>query len=347
MSHEAPDVALTRAAQRQSSVLKVLRRCAIIVAVMLGAGASSCAPRPALITVAWSPFEGNGLLYVAESLGYFGQNGIDVTMRRYDSGVAALDGVLNGEADIAVGTSEFPLVAQAFQKARIRTLAVIARSDFIYLVARKDRGIEKPQDLKGKTIGATARTISEFHLGRFLELHGVSMQDITLVDLHTPADWVEAPARGDVDAVTTAQPYARAAAERLGLDAIVWPAQSGQPVYSQAIAGDEWIAGHPEAIQRFLKALAMAQQYLFSHPAEARSIVQKQLGVDGSYMDIVWTQNQFGLSLDQSLIVAMEDEARWMIKNGRTEATTVPDFLDYVAEDGLRKLDPGVVSIIR
>jgi NitT/TauT family transport system substrate-binding protein len=46
----------------------------------------------------------------------------------------------------------------------------------------------------------------------------------------------------------------------------------------------------------------------------------------------VWSQNQFSLSLDQSLIVAMEDEARWMIKNSLTGEKQVPDFADYIHE---------------
>ena len=64
-------------------------------------------------------------------------------------------------------------------------------------------------------------------------------------------------------------------------------------------------------------------------------------------MDTVWQQNQFSLTLDQSLVLAMEDEARWMIANNLTNATAVPDFRQYIYTDGLESVRPGSVNIIR
>jgi len=63
-------------------------------------------------------------------------------------------------------------------------------------------------------------------------------------------------------------------------------------------------------------------------------------------MPTVWQQNQFGLSLDQSLITTMEDEARWMIANNLTNATAVPDFRNYIYTKGLDEVKPGSVHII-
>ena len=109
-------------------------------------------------------------------------------------------------------------------------------------------------------------------------------------------------------------------------NAVVWSAQSNQPLYTQVISTDEWITKHPELIARFLKSLAQAEEYVNTHPAEAKAIVQKRLNLDAGYMDTVWQQNQFSLSLDQSLIMAMEDEARWMIKNNLTAEKTGAKF---------------------
>jgi NitT/TauT family transport system substrate-binding protein len=299
------------------------------------------------ITIGYSPFESVALLCIAENQHLFSRNGLNVTSLKYDTGVGALDGMLKGEADIAVGTNEFPLVGRAFQKENISTIGCIAKSEFIYLIGRKDRGIQNVTDLKGKSVGTTLRTIAHFYLGRFLELHGMSMKDITLVDVKTPAEWVNAVVEGDIDAIATAQPYANSAKDRLGANAIVWSAQSSQPMYAQAISTNEWITKHPELTGRFLKSLAEAEEYVDTHPAEANAIVQKWLNLDAEYMDTVWRQNQFSLSLDQSLITAMEDEARWMISNNLTTEKQVPNFLDYIHEDGLRAIKPESVNIIR
>jgi NitT/TauT family transport system substrate-binding protein len=122
------------------------------------------------IAVAYSPFESLTLFWVAQEQGYFKENGLNVTVHKHDSGADALTSVINGDADIAVGTTEFPLVIRALNQEQIKTMASISRSNFIYLVGRADRGIHNASDLEGKTIGTTFGTIAHYYLGRFLML---------------------------------------------------------------------------------------------------------------------------------------------------------------------------------
>jgi NitT/TauT family transport system substrate-binding protein len=75
--------------------------------------------------------------------------------------------------------------------------------------------------------------------------------------------------------------------------------------------------------------------------------VQKALNLDAAYIEAVWSQNQFSLSLEQSLITAMEDQARWMISNNLTTEKKVPDSMDYIYINGLKAIKPEAVSIIR
>ena len=75
--------------------------------------------------------------------------------------------------------------------------------------------------------------------------------------------------------------------------------------------------------------------------------MQKRLGYDDAYIAKVWKDNLFSLSLDHSLVAAMEDEARWMITNKLTAEKKVPDFLDYIDLDGLKAIKPEAVNIIR
>jgi NitT/TauT family transport system substrate-binding protein len=82
------------------------------------------------------------------------------------------------------------------------------------------------------------------------------------------------------------------------------------------------------------------------HPDEAKAIVQKTMNFTSDYMEVVWSRNQFALSLDQSLILAMENEARWMINNNLTNQTTIPDFLTYVYLEGLNSVNPESVNVI-
>ncbi len=297
------------------------------------------------ISIGTAPLESSALIYIADNQGLFTSNGIAVTIRDYDTGAAALNGLVNGEVDIAV-PAEYALVGKAFNKDKIRALGSIGKAQYFYLVARTDRGITSIKDLEGKKIGVVRKTIAEFYLGRLLELHGMTAGQVTLVDVNIAQSEAEMQS-GRIDAIISRPPYVNSIAERLGANAAVWQAQSNQALYAILIGRDDWITEHPQRVRRLHSSLIQAEEYLIRHSAEAKAIVQKRLKLDDAYMAAVWSQNQFALSLDQSLILAMEDEARWMINNNLTTEQTTPNFLDYIEESSLKAIKPAAVNIIR
>ncbi len=200
--------------------------------------------------------------------------------------------------------------------------------------------------MHGKRVGTTVGTVSEFYLGRLLNLNGLNIQNITLVDVRTPTDWVNAVVNGTIDAVVTAQPYANSAKDALGDNAFVWKAQSNQLQYALMISSDVWIRTHPKIVDNFLKSLLQAEEFTNNSPTQAKTIVKEHMNFTEGYIETVWKQNQFGLSLDQSLIAAMESEARWIIDNNLTNQTRIPNFVDYIYLDGLMSVKPESVNII-
>jgi NitT/TauT family transport system substrate-binding protein len=52
------------------------------------------------------------------------------------------------------------------------------------------------------------------------------------------------------------------------------------------------------------------------------------------------------VTLDQSLILALEDESRWARKRGLTAKGEVLNFLDYIHLDGLKAVKPEAVRIL-
>ena len=297
------------------------------------------------ITIGMEATAVNSLIYIAADQNYFAANGLDVTIKDYASGLAAVNGMLNGEVDIATA-AEFVIVGKAFAKDSVRAFGVIDKFLHIYLIGRKDRGVVNISDLKGKKIGVPLMTAAEFYLGRFLDLNGLSIKQVSLVDL-PPAQAVDALANGEVDAVIVWRPNVNAIEDRLGKEIVTWRPQSEQAAYCTVVSRNDWAAQHPELINRFLKAMTLAEDYSAIHPAEAKAIVQKQLKYDDGYMATIWPEHQLSVSLDQSLILAMEDEARWMIKNNLTDEKLTPNFLSYVNLYGLTAIKPGAVNIIR
>jgi len=296
------------------------------------------------ITIGMDPTAVNSLIYIAENRGYFTENGLNVTIKEYASGKAAVDGMLRNEVDVATA-AESVVVGQALKKESIRPMTSIDKFLHIYLVGRRDRGISSVADLKGKRIGVTLKTAAEFYLGRFLDLHGMNIRQVTLVNMNPPQS-VDAMVKGEVDAAIAWQPNVKAIEDRLGSEIVKWGAQEGQAAYCVVIGRGEWVAKHPELIKRFLNSLAEAEEYIIHYSAEAKTILKKRLQYDDAYMTAIWTEHQLSVSLDQSLILAMEDEARWMIKNNLTSEKQVPNFLDYIYQDGLKAVKPEAVNII-
>jgi NitT/TauT family transport system substrate-binding protein len=285
------------------------------------------------------------LIFTADDQRLFMANGIKVTQKDYDTGLAAMNGLLNNEIDLS-GSGEFPLVVKALENASISIIGSYARSFNTYLVARVDKGIRNEADLRGKKVGLPRGALPEFYLGRFLDLHGMSIRDVTLTNL-TPKQTAGAIADGAVDAVVVWEPYVSQIKERLTNRIVSWSVHSGQAQYSVLVGRNDWIRQNPELVKRVLKSLMQAEEYVVRHPTEAKAILKKRYQHDDAYVARVWPEFQFSLFLDQALVLALEDEARWMIKNNLTKEKQVPDFVNYIYTDGLKTVKPEAVNIIR
>lgn len=323
----------------------------IACVVLLGFGAwyftnsGTASEKPESIIIGGPALEQSAFIYIAEDQGFFAKNGLDVTVRDdYPNGVVPIVDMLNDKVDISV-SAEYPIVAAILRKEEPRVIATIDRYQNEEIIGRRDRGIQNISDLKGKRIGAPRGTICEFFLGRFLNLHGMNLSDVTLVNVNA-SESVDAIADGDLDAIIYFQPHIYAMKDRLGDNGISWPAQSNQLIFTVMACRGDWAARNPETANRFLRSIAQAEEYTINYPDAARAIVQKRLNFSDAYMATVWPEHQFSLSLDQSLLIAMNDEARWMINNNLTSEHTLPDYEDYIYTKGLKEVKSESVNII-
>jgi NitT/TauT family transport system substrate-binding protein len=186
-------------------------------------------------------------------------------------------------------------------------------------------------DLANKSIGLTPGTSAQYFFGRFLELNQMNHSQVKIVNIQ-PNHMVEALSNGTVDAVVTWQPYLYQIHNQMPNNIVEWPAQSGQQVYSVLSAENSWLGTHNKTVTQFLAAISQAENYLQSNPTDVKNFLINQLNYTNDYVESIWPDHKFTLSLDQSLVLIMEDEARWLIANNLTNATRVPDFQNYIYE---------------
>jgi NitT/TauT family transport system substrate-binding protein len=320
----------------------------ILLAVIAGAYFLNRSPPPPPLeplTIAIGTPEPSLLTLIAEDQGYFKKYGLNVTIREYPSGASAMKELLNGNADLA-SAAEFVGVANSFQHQDLRIITTTAKIDNVFLISRNDRGISKPSDLKGKTIAVTKGTVSEFLLGRYLTLNGMDIHTITVLYL-APADIIKSVVNGDADAAVIWDPYASRIEEQLGRNGTTWNAQSGQLYYWVTYTRADVIRDRPEMARKYLRALDDAETFLSAHPVEVKEIARRRLNLTEDSSDRFWKEYRFALSLDQGLILSMEDEARWMAQQNMTGGRAQPSYLDMMYQDPMREISPSAVTIIR
>jgi ABC-type nitrate/sulfonate/bicarbonate transport system substrate-binding protein len=297
------------------------------------------------LIIASGTLDSSLLTLIAEENGYFQKYGLNVTLREYPAGTYAVKELLAGNADLACA-AEFVGVANSFQDQDLKIITTTAKINNLYFIISNDRGITKPSDLKGKTIAVPKGTVAEFFLGRYLTLNGMDISDITILYL-TPAEVIKSVVTGDADAAVIWEPYAYQIEQQLGRKSTRWQAQSGQLYYWVTYARSDMIRDKPEMIRKYLRALDDAETYVSSHQPEAKGILKRRQNLTDDSVNRTWRDYRFMLSLDQALIIEMEDEARWMAGLNMTGGRAPPSYLDMMYQDPMREVKPSAVTIIR
>ncbi len=167
----------------------------------------------------------SALVYVAQQQGFFKRHGLDLTIENYQTGALAVEDLVAGKVDVATA-AEFVLALQGFKRQDLRTIGTVSASDNCEVIARRDRGIGKPDDLRGKRVGVSKGTGSEFFLNVFLSFNGIRPTQIVEVPLK-PAEMVAALSEGRIDAASWVPPFTDEMNKKLAHNAISWSTQGG------------------------------------------------------------------------------------------------------------------------
>ncbi len=156
---------------------------------------------------------GKNLLYylpltVAEQLGYFKAEGLDVSIVDFAGGARALQAVVGGSADVVSGAFEHTVNMQV-KGQRLRAFVLQGRAPQIVLGINPKTmaGYKTPADLKGRKIGVTAPGSStNVMVNFFLAKAGLKPADVSIVGVGAAQGAVAAMRSGQIDGLSNLDP---------------------------------------------------------------------------------------------------------------------------------------------
>ncbi|BAT59377.1 putative aliphatic sulfonates-binding protein precursor [Variibacter gotjawalensis] len=220
---------------------------------------------------------GKGLLYylpltLAERLGYFKEQGLDVTITDFGGGAKSLQSLIGGSADVVTGAYEHTIRMQV-KNQPIVAVTELGRFPGIVIAVRKDRAdkIKTLKDLKGAKIGVTAPGSStHFFANALIGKEGLKTSDVSIIGIGGGAGAVAAMKKGDIDAISNLDPVI----SKLEQDGdIVVLADSRSEEGNQKLFGGnnpaavvyfkaDFVQKNPETVQRVVNAFYKTLKWL-------------------------------------------------------------------------------------
>ena len=176
----------------------------IVLAVAALAAATAAQAQETKVAIAISGWTGFAPLTLAKEAGIFKKHGLDVDMKKIPQKDRHL-AIASGDVQCAATTVETWVVWNANGVATKQIFQMDKSYGADGMVVRSN--IAKIADLKGKTVAASAPgTAPYFTLAWFLKKNGLSVKDVTVVNLE-PGPAAQAFVAGQNDAAMTYEPY--------------------------------------------------------------------------------------------------------------------------------------------
>jgi NitT/TauT family transport system substrate-binding protein len=220
---------------------------------------------------------GKNLLYylpltIAESLGYFKAEGLEIQIVDFAGGSQALRAVVGGSADVVSGAFEHTLLMQS-KGQHLRAFALQGRApQIVFAVNRKAMpNFKSVADLKGRKIGVTAPGSSTNVMANFvLAKAGLKPTDVSFIGVGATSAAIAAVRQGQIDALSHLDPVItileRAGDIRVVADTrVVAEADKlfGGPMPAACLyAPQSFIDRNPNTVQALANAIVRADKWI-------------------------------------------------------------------------------------
>lgn len=200
-----------------------------------------------------------------------GKQGVKVSWDQFLSGPPMVESMAAGGTDIGM-MGDMPPINARGQGIDIKIISKsgnLASSNT--LVVGKNSGIKKVEDLKGKKVATQVGSSGHHFLALILNRAGLSMKDIQLVNL-SAADGINALASGQVDAMTTWEPFGSQAVNK-GAGTILLDSTGIKQNTSTYVTTEKFAQDNPGIIVTYLKVWLKYVDLIKADPDAALKVI--------------------------------------------------------------------------
>lgn len=218
----------------------------------------------------WFPWQ------VAEEAGIFDEVGVNVDLVWFEGYLDSINALAVGQLDGNAQTLN-------------DTLGSVAAGSDQRIVLVNDNSTGNDQvivsseittiaDLAGKSIGVEEGVVDHFLLALGLESAGLSLDDVTIVNLETGAA-AAAFASGQLDAVAVFAPFTTSALQREGSHALFTSKDFPGSIPDHLVLSGALVDERPDDVQKLIEAWYKTLDYIAANPVEALDIMSQRAGV--------------------------------------------------------------------
>jgi NitT/TauT family transport system substrate-binding protein len=215
---------------------------------------------------------------LTQRLGYFAQEGLDVTLIDEASGQSSEDSVLAGQVDAGSGSYNHTIELQALGKKMMSVVQLGIAPGEAEMVSAKEAGqIHSAKDLVGKNLGVTELGSGTQTLTTIL-LHnaGISASQVHFVPVGAGDTFIAAMQQGKIDAGMTTEPTISRLLST-GVGKVLYDLRT--PESTQAALGgpypficvfmtNDYVNSHKDVVQKMVNAYVKTLRWMQTHTAE-------------------------------------------------------------------------------
>lgn len=282
-----------------------------------------------IITIADTRAISTALLPIAVEKKLFDKYGLDVKLLPVQTGDEALKAVVGKSADIALAAVT-PYAFLAIDKPEMKIFVTVAESHDDQIVARKDRGISKPSDLKGKKIGYAKTTVSELGLEKFLQTNGLKKEDVQWVNLK-PLAMPAALLSGDIDAYSAWEPHLANGIKMLGDKAVIFDQPQNTYTWQMnLIAGESYINSNKDTLEKLVKALIETEKFVSDNKEVSVAITANHVNIPIDTLNNIWSKFEFKVNLRSDLVDIIRENLSWANDRRETRSDKLPNSKNLI-----------------